>query len=305
MSGKTTVAGKVKKSHIGNGGWGAYLWLAPSLILIAVFIFAPVAETIYLSFCDVSKAGLVKSFGTLSNYKDVIKDVIFKRVMINTIVWDVAIVSISMVLSIILALVLNTKFKGRKFVRTVLLLPWATSELITACAWKYIFDYNYGALNTLLLKIGLIKTPINWLGDANSAFACMIFVGIIVTIPFMTFTLLSGLQSISDDYYEAATIDGASFWDKLFRITLPLLKPAINVSIVLNVIYVFNSFVIIHQITDGAPAQQTSTVMTYLFYLAFKMGKMGLASAISVMGFIILLAFALLYMKFAMKEETE
>lgn len=291
-------------AHLKYAGWDAYLWLAPSLILIAIFILAPVVETMYLSFCDVSKAGIVRKAGTLDNYKFVVSQTVFGRVMLNTILWDIIIVSVSMVLSIILALVLNEKFHGRKIVRTVLLLPWATSELITACAWKYIFDYNYGALNTLLMKAGLISTPINWLGEVNSAFACMIFVGIIVTIPFMTFTLLSGLTSISPDYYEAAKIDGANFWQRLTNVTLPLLKPAIDVSIVLNVIYVFNSFVIIHQMTDGAPAQQTSTIMTYLFYLAFRTNKMGPAAAISMIGFVVLLIFAVLYMKYQMKEET-
>lgn len=296
---------KKKRSSLRKAGWEAYLWLAPALILIAVFIFLPVIETIILSFSDVSTAGLVKSFGTLKNYKYVFSQAVFGKVMLNTFIWDVVIVSVSMVLSITIALVLNEKFYGRKIVRTLLLLPWATSGLITACLWKYIFDYNYGALNTLLLKLGIVSTPVNWLGDVNSAFACLIFVGIIVTIPFMTFTLLSGLQSISEDYYEAAEIDGANFWQRLFKITLPLLKPAIDVNIVLNVIYVFNSFVLIHQITGGAPAQQTSTIMTYLYYLGFSKNKMGPASAVSVIGFVILLIFALIYMKYQMKEETE
>lgn len=301
MNNRTAKAKKL--SAMGRKGWDAYLWLLPSLILIAIFILAPVVETMFISFCDVSKAGVIRKAGTLDNYKFVLDQTVFGRVMFNTVAWDVIIVSVSMVLSIILAMVLNTRFRGRKIVRTVLLLPWATSELVTACAWKYIFDYNYGALNTLLMKLGLISAPINWLGEINSAFACMIFVGIIVTIPFMTFTLLSGLQSISNDYYEAAVIDGASFWQKFRKITIPLLKPAIDVSIVLNVIYVFNSFVIIHQMTDGAPAQQTSTIMTYLFYLAFKTNKMGPAAAISMIGFVVLMVFAVLYMKYLMKED--
>lgn len=296
---------KRKKYRPKNYGWEAYLWLAPSLLMILVFIFLPVIETIILSFSDVSQAGLVKSFGTLKNYTYVFSQAVFGKVMLNTFIWDIVIVSVSMVLSIMIALILNEKFHGRKIVRTLLLLPWATSGLITASLWKYIFDYNYGALNTLLLKTGLIDTPVNWLGTVNGAFACLIFVGIVVTIPFMTFTLLSGLQSISKDYYEAAEIDGANFWQRLFSITLPLLKPAIDVSIVLNVIYVFNSFVIIHQITSGAPAQQTSTIMTYLYYLGFSKNKMGPASAVSVIGFVILLIFALLYMRYQMKEETE
>ena len=306
MSEKKAAAAKPKKkSAFFRNGWDAYIWMAPSLLLILLFIFIPVILTFYLAFSEVSTAGLVRKFGTLDNFKFIFGEVVFKRVMFNTLIWDIVIVSLSMVLSIIVALVLNEKFKGRKFVRTVLLLPWATSGLITSSVWKYIFDYNYGALNTLLMKIGLISQPINWLGEANSAFMCMIFVGIVVTIPFMTFTLLSGLTAISPDYYEAAQIDGASFWDKLFKITLPLLKPAIDVNIVLNVIYVFNSFVIIHTITGGAPADQTATVMTYLYKLAFSRNKMGPASAVSVIGFVILLIFALLYMRYQMKEETE
>lgn len=296
---------KAKRSELKKAGWDAYLWLAPALILIFIFIFLPVIETIIMSFSDVSTAGLIKSFGTLKNYKYVFNQAVFSKVMLNTFIWDIVIVSVSMVLSIMTALILNEKFVGRKIVRTLLLLPWATSGLITACLWKYIFDYNYGALNTLLMKLGIVSQPVNWLGDANRAFACLIFVGIIVTIPFMTFTLLSGLQSISEDYYEAAEIDGANFWQRLFKITLPLLKPAIDVNIVLNVIYVFNSFVLIHQITNGAPAQQTSTIMTYLYYLGFSKNKMGPAAAVSVIGFVILLIFALIYMRYQMKEETE
>lgn len=300
-----TIVKKKGKSAFFRDGWDAYLWMAPALLLILLFIFIPVILTFYMAFSEVSQAGLVRHFGTLENFKYVFSQVVFKKVLLNTFLWDIIIVSVSMVISIILALVLNEQFKGRKIVRTVLLLPWATSGLITASVWKYIFDYNYGALNTMLLKLNLISAPINWLGEVNSAFACMIFVGIVVTLPFMTFTLLSGLTAISPDYYEAAEIDGASFWDRLFKITLPLLKPAIDVNIVLNVIYVFNSFTIIHVMTDGAPAQQTSTIMTYLYYLAFRNQKMGVAAAISVIGFLILLAFALLYMKYQMKEETE
>ena len=158
---KAAVAKPKKKSAFFRNGWDAYIWMAPSLLLILLFIFIPVILTFYLAFSEVSTAGLVRKFGTLDNFKFIFGEVVFKRVMLNTLIWDIVIVSLSMVLSIIVALVLNEKFKGRKFVRTVLLLPWATSGLITSSVWKYIFDYNYGALNTLLMKIGLISQPIN------------------------------------------------------------------------------------------------------------------------------------------------
>lgn len=281
----------------------AYLWLTPTLIMVGIFVLVPVINTFILAFSDVSRAGRIKDFGTLENFEFVFDQPVFGRVMFNTIFWVIVIVAVSMVLSITLALILNTKFKGRKFVRTVLLLPWATSQFIFACCWRYIFNYEFGSLNALLLKLGLIQENINFLGAANSALLCMIFVGILVTIPFMTFTLLAGLTTISPDYYEAAKIDGAGFWKQLFKITLPLLKPSINVTIVLNTIYVFNSFTIIHTITQGAPANQSGTIMTYLHYLAFSKYKYGAASALSVIGFVVLLVFAIIYMRTQMKEE--
>lgn len=286
-----------------SSGMDAYLWLAPCLLLLALFVLMPVLEIFRMAFSKISPANLIKEFGTLENFEYLFKQKVFGRVMVNTCVWTVVIVGVSIVLSFILALVLNEQFKGRAFHRTVLLLPWATSLLITASAWKYILNTEYGALNALLLKLGIIKQAVNWLGNPITSFTWMMIVGIVVTIPFMTFTLLSGLQSISPDYYEAAVIDGANFWDKLFRITLPLLRPSINVTIVLNVIYVFNSFAIVDTITQGAPANQTHTITTYLYYLAFGKNKYGASAALSIVSFVILSIFAVIYMRTQMKEE--
>ena len=283
----------------------AYLWMLPTLALISIFVLFPVLESVYMSFSKVSKAGFIKSFGTLENYQYVFKQPVFPRVILNTVVWTVLIVLISIVISIMLAVVLNERFALRRFTRTMLLFPWATSGFITACVWKYALDYQYGSLNALLVRSGVVQRNINFLGEAGSAFAWLIFVGVFVTVPFMTFTLLSGLQGISTDFYEAATIDGANFWDKLFKITLPLLRPSINVTIVLNVIYCFNSFVFVHTITGGAPAHRTDTIMTYLYFMAFSKNNYGAASAISVIGFIVLLCFSIIYMNIQMKEETK
>lgn len=303
MNKQTTKPRKSFAARLRHSGLDAYLWLAPCLLLIIVFVASPVLEIFRMAFSKISAANLIKEFGTLENFQYLFSQKAFGRAMLNTGIWTVAIVGISIVLSIALALVLNENFKGRNMHRTILLLPWATSGLVTAAAWKYILNTEYGALNALLLKLGIIDQAINWLGDTTIAFTWMIVVGIIVTIPFMTFTLLSGLQSISRDYYEAAVIDGANFWDKLFRITLPLLKPAINVTIVLNVIYVFNSFAIVNTITNGAPANSTHTIATYLYYLAFGKGKYGASAALSVISFLILTVFAVIYMRTQMKEE--
>ena len=282
----------------------AYLWMLPTLLLISVFVLYPVLESIYMSFSKVSSAGIIKHFGTLDNYRYVLRQPVFPRVLVNTFIWTVVIVAISIVISITLAIVLNERFRLRRITRTMLLFPWATSGFITACVWKYGLDYQYGSINALLVRTGIVQKNINFLGSADSSFMWQIFVGVFVTVPFMTFTLLSGLQNLSTDYFEAATIDGANFWDKLFKITLPLLKPAINVTIVLNVIYCFNSFVFVHTITGGAPAHRTDTIMTYLYWMAFSKENYGAAAAISVIGFIMLLIFSIIYMNVQMKEET-
>ena len=217
-----------------------YLWLLPSILLMTIFILFPIFEVFRTSMSEVSKAGLVKGFCGFDNFAKVLKGSTFKMVLKNTLVWTVAVVVLSTVFGFILALVLNNKFRFRKAVRATVVFPWATSLIIQAGVWKFIIDKDYGALNTLLLKLGLISSPVNWTPTPEAYFAWEIFVGIFVTVPFVTFCVLSGLQSIDNSYYEAATVDGANYWQKLFKITLPLVKSSLTVSTVLNIIYVFN-----------------------------------------------------------------
>ena len=202
----------------------------------------------------------------------------------------------------ILALILNNQFKGRKVARAIVVFPWATTLVIQASAWKFIINTDYGALNTLLKTLGIIQTNVNWTPTPGAFFAWEIACGIFVTIPFVCFTALSGLQSIDSSLYEAAIVDGASYWQKLFHITLPLVKPSLTVATVLNIIYVFNSFPIVWTITKGDPASRTDTLVTYLYKLAFYNGKQGEAAAVSVIGFLILLVCASCYMVSTLKK---
>ena len=166
-----------------------------------------------------------------------------------------------------------------------------------------IIDKDYGALNTLLKTLGIISANVNWTPTPSAYFGWEIACGIFVTIPFVCFTALSGLQSIDSTLYEAATVDGSNYWQKLFHITLPLVKPSLTVSTVLNIIYVFNSFPIVWTISRGDPANRTDTLVTYLYKLAFYNGKQGEAAAVSVIGFVILLVCASIYMVSTLKKE--
>ena len=282
-----------------------YIWIMPSIILMAIFILVPIIFVFRMSLSDVSKAGIIRDFAGFANFTKVIKSSAFKLVLKNTIVWTVAVVVLSTVLGFILALILNNEFRGRKIARAIMVFPWATTLVIQASAWKFIIDTDYGTLNTLLLRLGIIEQSINWTPTAEAYFMWEIACGIFVTIPFVTFCVLSGLQSIDGTYYEAATVDGASYWQQLFQITMPLVRSSLTVSTVLNIIYVFNSFPIIWTITKGDPANHTDTLVTYLYKLAFYNGKQGQAAAVSVIGFTILLICASVYMVYTLQKGDE
>ena len=279
-----------------------YIWIAPSVILMAVFILIPILSVFQMAMSDVSRAGKIKGFNGIENFVKVINNPSFSLVLKNTLVWTVAVVVLSTVLGFMLALVLNNNFKGRKIVRAIVVFPWATTLVIQASVWNFIINTDYGTLNTLLLKLGIIQEAVNWTPTPAAYFAWEIACGIFVTIPFVTFCVLSGLQSIDTSYYEAATVDGANYWQKLRSLTLPLVRPSLTVATVLNIIYVFNSFPIVWTMTKGDPANRTDTLVTYLYKLAFYNGRQGEAAAVSVIGFIILLICASTYMVYTLRK---
>ena len=292
-------------SPLNRHKWEPYVWLLPSILLIAVFVVFPILIVFKLSFSEISKAGVIGGYIGFQNYRDAVNLPAFKTVMLNTFWWVVSVVGISTVLGFIIALVFNQKFKGRKIARAILVFPWATSLVIQASVWNYIIKYEYGSLNSVLLNLGVIKQAINWRSSYQIEFIWECGVGIFVTVPFVAFCVLSGLQSIDTSLYEAATVDGAGFWDKLFRITLPMVRPSLTVSTVLNIIYVFNSFPIVYTMTKGAPANKTDTMITYLYMLSFYERKKGPATAMSVIGFLILCLCAGIYMMTVMRKEDE
>ncbi len=282
-----------------------YIWILPSVLLMFVFILIPIVFVFRMALSKVSRAGLIKGFTGFANFSKILSTPTFSMVLKNTLVWTVAVVGLSTLLGFILALLLNNAFKGRKIARAIVVFPWATTLVVQASIWKFIIDTDYGTLNTLLMNLGIIDHAVNWTPSAGAWFAWEIACGIFVTIPFVTFTVLSGLQSIDGSYYEAATVDGANYWQKLFKITIPLVSSSLTVSTVLNIIYVFNSFPIIWNMTKGDPGNRTDTLVTYLYKLAFYNGKQGEAAAVSVIGFLILLACATVYMVATLRKGDE
>ena len=292
-------------SPLNRRKWEPYVWLLPSILLISIFVVFPILIVFKLSFSEISKAVVIGGFVGFKNFKEAVQLPAFKTVMINTFIWVISVVGLSTVLGFIVAMVLNQKFRGRKIARAILVFPWATSLVIQASVWNYIIKYEYGNLNNVLLNLGIIRQAINWRMSYQIEFIWECGVGIFVTVPFVAFCVLAGLQSIDNSLYEAATVDGAGFWDKLRKITLPMVRPSLTVSTVLNIIYVFNSFPIIYTMTKGAPANNTDTMITYLYMLSFYDRKKGPATALSVIGFLILCACAGVYMMTVMRKEEE
>ena len=191
-------------------------------------------------------------------------------VLVNTVVWVVAVLVLSLVISLGLAQLLGKEFFGRKVVRWAVIIPWAASLVITARLFTLLLDYNYGIVNRFLIAVGILDTPIDFLGDDRWTMPSMIAVGVFVTLPFTTYVLLAGLKAIPGDVYEAARVDGASPRQAYTRITLPLLRPALLVASVLNIIYVFNSFPIVYTLNDRNPGFAHDTTITFMYKLAFK-----------------------------------
>ena len=282
-----------------------YVWLLPSIVLMVVMILVPIYTVFKISFSEVGRTGKIKGFNGIQNYLEVFEEPAFWTTLQNTVVWTIAVVGISTIIGFILAMILNEKFRGRKIVRAIVIFPWATALIIQSVIWKYIINADYGSLNVLLKNLGLIDSFVNWTATPQAMFAWECWVGIFVTFPFVTFCVLSGLQGIDSSLYEASAVDGATFWHKLFNITLPLVRPSLTVSTVLNIIYVFNSFPIVWTISKGAPADQTHTLVTYLYQLSFADGKSGHAAAVSVIGFVILSICASIYMIMSLRGEED
>jgi multiple sugar transport system permease protein len=280
-----------------------YLLTLPSLFLAAVVIFWPVWDLLQISTHDVSRFGQLRDFSGLANFSALAADPDFMAALWRTGLWTVLVVGGALLLSIPVAMILNTDFYGRGLARVIMMLPWAVSLTMTAVVWRWALNGESGMLNSALLGLGLIDQNIQWLASAETAFPMQVLIGILVTVPFTTTIFLGGLSSIPDDLYEAAALEGATPLQQFREITFPLLKPFINIAIVLNTIYVFNSFPIIWVMTQGGPANSTDILVTHLYKLAFRIGKLGEASAVSLVMFAILLVFTMIYVRLAMREQ--
>lgn len=282
-----------------------WLLILPGFALALFIISYPFANIVYQSVHEVSRFGVVRDFTGLTNFHTIFADPVFIETLQRTLLWTVAVVGGTIIVSVPVALILNQDFYGRGVARTITMLPWSVSLTMTAIVWRWAFNDEFGMVNLGLQQLGLIDAPVHWLADPALAFPVEIVVAILVSVPFTVTIFLGGLSSVPADIYEAARIEGASAWQQFRGLTLPLLRPFINIALVLNVIYVFNSFPIIWVMTQGGPGNGTHILVTYLYELGFRLGRPGEAAAVSLVMLAILLAFTGIYLHLQAKGQEQ
>ena len=282
-----------------------YLLIAPALIVVLAMVFVPAVNAILMSFqsYDLRRPSSIGFIG-LNNYIAVLKDSLFWSSLLRTIQWVLLGVGFQFVFGFILALLLNKKFKGRGFVRAISLIPWVTPGVLIGLMWRWIYDGSYGVLNDLLLKAHLIENPIPFLAQMDTAFPAVVVTIIWQGIPFFALMILAGLQGVPGELYEAADIDGANVFQKLFRITIPSLKNTIFVTTLLRIIWVSNSVDVIYNMTGGGPAYATQTLSVYVFDKATSL-NLGYSSTMSILLTLLLLLVAIPYLKNMFKNQEK
>ena len=272
--------------------------LAPALLVILAVVAFPFVFNVILSF---SNANLyhIRDWRLIgwTQYISVFKQQLFWSILLKTVIWTTVNIFFHVVLGVFLAVVLHQKFiRGKSAWRVALILPWALPQYIAALTWRGMFNYEYGAVNLLLTKY-LHLSPVQWLTSPFEAFLAVIITNIWLGFPFMMVIALGGLQSIPDELYEAAEVDGASKWFQFWHITAPLLRPVMIPAITLGTIWTFNNINVVWLVSNmGEPADSTHILVSYVYKAAFNMYRFGWAAALSVVIFAILFLFAQIFL---------
>lgn len=282
-----------------------YALLLPSLTVLALVIVYPVLDGIRISLMRMkltSTAG--PRYVGLDNYLDLFQDDKFWFTLRTTAIWTLANVVAQLVLGLALAVLLNEQLKARGLYRSIALIPYIVPSVAAALIWRWMYDGSAGIVNAVLLRIGVIDSYQQWLGEISTALPAVIIESVWKGTPFVMILLLAGLQTIAPEYYEAAAIDGASAWQRFLQITLPLLRPSLAVATILTTVYTVNNFNAIWLMTQGGPLGSTEILFTWAYKLAFDRFDFGMAATVSVVLFGILAIFAAIYIFLVEREEA-
>ncbi|MEZ4761939.1 MAG: sugar ABC transporter permease [Calditrichia bacterium] len=284
-------------SKYGSNTRLAYMFLFPAFFMMGLVVFYPFIYNLVISFSNMNLTNFHDwQLKGLGNYLLVLKESTFWWFLYKTVLWTVLNLIFHVGIGVFLAVILNKDLKGKTFFRTLLILPWAVPQYITALTWRGMFNSEYGAVNLIL--DGLFGTQVSWLSTEWGAFAACLITNIWLGFPFMMIVALGGLQSIPDALYEAADIDGATPWQKFRNITMPMLKPVMVPAITLGVIWTFNNFNVVWLVSNGGePSETTHILVSWVYRAAFFYYRMGYAASFSIIIFLILFLFSWKFIK--------
>jgi multiple sugar transport system permease protein len=282
----------------------AYVFILPGVLVFSVFTLAALIFAVYLTFHRWSIIEPNKPFVGLTNYRDMIHDERFRESVLNTAYFSGASVPLSMAIGLLLALLLNLPLRLRAVFRTAFYLPVVTPFVVSAILWKWLYNGDYGLFNYYLLKGHIIDHQLLWLSDKNLAMPAVILMSVWSGVGFSMVVYLAGLQSIPQELYESARMDGAGAVRRLFHITLPMLRPTTVFLLVLGIISSLQVFTQIFVMTNGGPVNKTTTMVYYMYLWAFKYYDMGYASTLAFALFVLLLVFTGLQLRLAQRSDV-
>ena len=284
------------------------LYLLPAFIYMMIFVGYPIISNIILSLQNVSVKNLVKGekkFIGFENYATIFHDPVFLKAMGNTLLFTVSCLIFQFLIGFLLALLFHKKFRLAKPVRGLTMIPWMMPMTVTALMFKFMFSTDVGIINYILKAAGLIQENIEWLTTPGTAMIAVVIANVWIGIPFNTILLSTGLTTIPQELYESASVDGANSWQRLIKITLPLLRPTIESVLVLGFIYTFKVYDLVYVMTEGGPVNSTHLLSTYSYKLSFDLFQYSKGSAVANILFLILLLVGMLYLKITMQGEED
>ena len=283
----------------------AYLLIAPTVLFLISVVGYPIFETFRLSLYQSPANSTIETYVGFQHYTEIINSDIFYQLLWQTVRWVVIAVIAKSLLGLLIAVHLKDDIQGRKFFRTAFLSPWGIPYAISAVIFRWIEHPQYGYLNAVLLKLGLIEQATGILGNPKTAWMGVIVADVWIGTPFMAIIFLAGLQSIPEELYEAAAVDGAEKWHQFRHITLPQLKSVILIATLLSTIWTFVSFDVIWTMTRGGPINSTATLVIWIYQVGLENGDLGRGAAYSVIGFLFLIVFAIFYLHIYTRGDDE
>ncbi|WP_171378438.1 carbohydrate ABC transporter permease [Enterococcus cecorum] len=282
-----------------------WIFVLPAMIIVGLLFIYPFFSSIFFSFTNKNLIMPTYRFVGLDNYKAVLSDPNFFNAFFNSIKWTVFSLAGQVFVGFILALALHRVRRFKKLYRTLLIVPWAFPTIVIAFSWQWILNGVYGYLPNMIVKLGLMDAAPPFLTDTTWAFVCLVFINIWFGAPMIMVNVLSALQTVPQEQFEAAKIDGASSWQVFRYITFPHIKVVVGLLVVLRTVWIFNNFDIIYLITGGGPSNATMTLPIFAYNLGWGTKMLGRASAVTVLLFVFLLAVCFIYFSIISKWEKE